>query len=244
MNKSNFELKVGIFVFIGLIILSIVVFSIGDIHIFETGYTVKLTFGFANGVEVAAPVRLAGVRVGEVKALEVVFDEELGKTRVELLAWIQKGTRIPKDSYAHINNLGLLGEKYVEITPGKDYVQVLCAGDVLVGTDPISMEKVTELGYKVAIKLDQTVEAINRIVSDEEIKLSLKRSLENTELFTQDLKALTESANAILDKVKSGEGTVGRLLSDDSLYNSLESLVEDLKRHPWKLFYRPKEKMK
>ena len=47
--------------------------------------------------------------------------------------------------------------------------------------------------------------------------------------------------NDILEDIKLGKGTVGRLFYDDSLYNDLEGLAADLKEHPWKLLYRPKK---
>ena len=65
--KMNLELKVGIFTFIALIVLTIAVFSIGDIYIFRPGYLIKVCFSFASGVDVGAAVRVAGIEVGEIE---------------------------------------------------------------------------------------------------------------------------------------------------------------------------------
>ena len=60
-EDKNFELKVGIFVFIGIVMLFIIVFSIGKVYIFQPGYHIRVLFNFAGGLGDAAPVRLAGV---------------------------------------------------------------------------------------------------------------------------------------------------------------------------------------
>ena len=58
-------------------------------------------------------------------------------------------------------------------------------------------------------------------------------------------RSLKKAANDIDDlimKIKDGEGTVGRLISEDAIYRDLEALADDLRRHPWKLFWKTKEK--
>ncbi len=69
-TRSGFELKVGIFIFIGIVILSLIVFSIGNFYSIKRGYTLDIVFNFANGISVGAPVRYAGVEVGEVQEIE------------------------------------------------------------------------------------------------------------------------------------------------------------------------------
>ncbi len=206
-QKSNLEVKVGIFVFIGIIILTIIVFSIGGKHFFKVGYNIKVIFNFANGLEVGAPVRVAGVSVGEVKDILIKDDPETNKTSVEVIAWLEKNVRIQSDSKAYINTLGLLGEKYVEIMPGVEK-DSLNENDILIGHDPVSMEKVTEKALAVINKLDSA----------------------------------TEYANRILQRVDKGEGTVGKLFTDETLYRQLEEFVQDIKNNPWKLLIKTKEK--
>ncbi len=207
-QKNNLEVKVGIFVFIGVIILTIVVFSIGGKNFFRVGYNIKVIFNFANGLEVGAPVRVAGVSVGEVKDIIIKSDPDSGSTKVEALAWLERNVKVQSDSKAYINTLGLLGEKYIEIMPGVNYKSILSENDVLEGYDPTSMEKVTEKALDVLKKIDTA----------------------------------TEYANRILERVEKGEGTIGKLFTDDGLYRQLEDLVQDIKRHPWKLLIKTKEK--
>lgn len=198
-GKTKLELKVGMFVFFGLIILMIFVLSIGGFKTWSSGYTVKCVFNFINGVKIGAPVRFAGMDVGQVKQIRLIpIDGE--RTRVEITAWLRKEVRIPVDSSVWVNTLGLLGEKYVEIMPGKNANELIAPGQSIVGNDPVAMHEVGELAKRIADDLD-----------------------------------------AVMVKVKRGEGTLGKLLTDDTIYTEVESLVLDLRKHPWKLFWKGKE---
>jgi phospholipid/cholesterol/gamma-HCH transport system substrate-binding protein len=199
-GKTKLEMKVGIFVFIGLLILIVFVLSIGGFKTWASGYQMTFVFDFVNGVKLGAPVRFAGVDVGEVKNLQFVFDDKENKTKVRILGWIKKDVRIPGDSTIWINTLGLLGEKYVEIMPGKDYATLMRDGEIVVGETPIPMHEVTVMAKKIASDIDTSIERLNN-----------------------------------------QEGTVGKLLYNDSIYKELEALMIDLRKHPWKLFWKTKE---
>lgn len=235
IERENVEVKVGIFVFIGMLILFVIVFSIGDFYFWNPGYSIKAAFKFVNGVEVSAPVRFAGVDAGEVEGILLAPDSETGQTIVELLLWIRQYVRIPQDSVVTINTLGLLGEKYVEITPGSPQVPVLKEGDQIRGRDPLATEAIAVRAYQVASKMDQAMEHINSVVKDAQFKESFKQTVVNAS-------QMTDSANDILAQIKSGEGTLGKLIYSEELHNDLEELTDDLKANPWKLLHKPKEK--
>lgn len=199
-GTKNFELKVGIFIMIGIAILFLIVFSIGDVNLSKTGYKIKVLFGFASGIGSSAPVRLAGVGVGQVQGIRIIRDEKAKTTKAEITVWINDGAKVEEDSVVTINTLGLLGEKYLEIFPGTSGKPLLKNNDVITGRDPVPMEKITE-----------------------------------------NLANLSESIKTIVDKIKSGEGTVGKLLMDDSVYKNLEEFTADIKRHPWKLLNKPRD---
>ena len=199
MKGISLEVKVGIFILVGLVVLLSMLFSIGDIYVIRPGYHIKVTFNFANGIAKNAPVRLAGIEMGEVDDLKVYYDNKEKKTKVELSAWIKRNDiMIESDARAVINTLGILGEKYLEIFPGKNK-DFLRDGSILVGKDPVSME-------------DMTVQ----------------------------FKQLADSATVIMERLKNGEGTIGKFLTDDSIYNNLEEFTADIKTNPWKLMNRPK----
>jgi phospholipid/cholesterol/gamma-HCH transport system substrate-binding protein len=234
-TRSNFELKVGIFIFIGIVILSVIVFSIGNFYSIKKGYTMSVVFNFANGINVGAPVRYSGVEVGEVRNIEVYFDEKENSPMVKVGIWASENTWITEDSAATINTLGLLGEKYLEITSGSREAARLKQGGVLRGRDPVSTEELTRETKKTLTNVDAMLQSINDIVGDEELKNSLKEMVSNLKDLSGDLKEFTSF-------IKEGKGTIGRLVKDDTLYKDMDDLVLEIKNNPWKLLYRPRER--
>ncbi|MDE1919817.1 MAG: MCE family protein [Candidatus Omnitrophica bacterium] len=225
-EDQGLELKVGSFVLMAILALTFFIISVSDLSIFEKGHRIHVIFGFASGLKEAAPVRLAGVDVGLVKKLKVFVDpEDSGKTKVRVDAWIRDNIGIPSDSKVTINQLGILGEKYLEIIPGTSK-HLLKDNGVIIGHDPVAIEKLTEHFNALIAKLDITVDGINNGILTDKNKKSLEAALEGFGALGTDL--------------KEGRGTLGRLLTDDSIYNNLDDMTADLKNNPWKLLYRPR----
>ena len=225
-RESNLELKVGFFVLLGFLALTVFIFSISDFSAFEKGRTIRVIFGFANGVKKSAPVRFAGVDAGLIKDIDVFYDQKEKNTKVAITAWLKEGTEIPQDSQVSINQLGLLGEKYIEIMPGADTEHFLEEGATLVGEDPIPVEKLSTMIADLAEKIQKSVDGFNAVVHNEKNQKSLQDTLEGISL--------------IVDNIKRGNGTVGKLLYDQRIFDDLQDLTSDLKANPWKLLYRPK----
>lgn len=242
--RSSFELKVGIFIFIGIVILSVIIFSIGNFYSIKQGYVLDVIFNFANGISVGAPVRYAGVEVGEVQDVVVYFDEKENTPMVKIVVWIMQNTWVNEDANATINTLGLLGEKYLEITPGTREAKLLKNGEILRGSDPISTEELTRETKDTLANINNMIGAINKIVGDEELQLSIKNSLTNLESLTSNLGTLSLDLREVIASAKDGRGTIGKFMSDDRLYNHIDEMILDIKQNPWKLLYRPKEAKK
>ncbi len=233
-KESNLEFKVGLFMLISLVGLVIFIFSVSDSSILEKGKSVRVVFGFANGLKKNAPVRIAGVDEGIVKNIHLFFDRADRKTKVEVGLWVKKETRIPIDSVVIVNQLGMMGEKYIEIFPGTDTQNFFEEGQIYVGKDPIAQAAISERMMEVSKKLESAVSGINRLVSDE-------RNIESFSIMLENLSLLTGSLDDILYNVSEGQGTIGKFLYDDRFYEDLEGLAADLKENPWKLLYRPKQ---
>jgi phospholipid/cholesterol/gamma-HCH transport system substrate-binding protein len=200
-GKTKLELKVGIFVFIGLTVLVIFMLSIGGIKTWSSGYRINLNFNFVNGIKIGAPVRFAGVDVGEVKKIELEFVPEENRSNVHLIVWVRGALKIPADSSVWVNTLGLLGEKYIEIMPGKDYANCLKNDQFLAGIDPLPLHVLLNRTESILHNLDDGI-----------------------------------------IKIRNKEGSLGKLIYDDKVYNELEALITDVRKNPWKLFFKVKEK--
>ena len=234
-KESNLEFKVGLFVVLALIGFTIFIFSISDTSVFERGKSIKIIFGFANGLKKSAPVRIAGVDEGIVKDINLFFDREDSKTKAEVELWVKKSTKIPIDSVIMINQLGLLGEKYIEIIPGLDRKQFFEDGQTFIGNDPVAQEEISEKVMEIASQLERTISSVNKVIDDEKNITSLQKTIQN-------LSSMTTGLDNIISDIREGKGTVGRLLYDQRLYNDLQEFTADLKQNPWKLLYKPKNK--
>jgi len=226
-KKTSFMyVKVGIFFLAAFFLLFIALLSMRKVDIFKENYVVTAKFDFVEGLRSSSPVRFCGVDVGQIS--KVVIVEEEGEPLVRVYAQIEKGVRIPKDSYFFINSLSLLGEKYLEIAPSSSLsTMYINDGDVINGISPIPL-------FNVFVSFNRTMKEVSEFVKEGKIKTSLEAIFLNAEDITSELKRL------IID-MRDKKGTIGRLLYDDSLYQTTEEFVEDLKQNPWKLLYKPKE---
>lgn len=246
MSVATREIKVGLFVFIAFVLLAVMIFSISDFYTSQAQHTypLRVRFNFVNGIDTGAPVRVAGVQVGEVRAIGVYRDESTQKVQVELGIRLSKDAVLEEDVVASINTLGLLGEKYLEINPGTPGKRTLEAGEILVGKDSVSTDKLMESTYKTVEEMQKAVGSLNQVIGDPKAQEALKETLSNSKEATAQLTLFLTQANELMGKINRGEGTVGQLLTKDDLYKDLKALTEDLKANPWKLFIRPKEKRK
>jgi phospholipid/cholesterol/gamma-HCH transport system substrate-binding protein len=219
---------VGIFLLIAFFLLFYALFSIREVSFFKGTYIIKVDFDFAEGLRTASPVRFCGVDVGEVKKVEVV--EKGGQPRVLVYAKIQEDVFIPRESHFFINSLSLFGEKYLEIASSGPAMSYLKPGDQIEGISPIPL-------FNVFATFSKTMEEVSAFVKEGKIKTSLENTLLNMEAASADIKGLMQD-------MRNKEGTVGRLLYDDSLYRKTEDFVDDLAKHPWKLLHKPKESRK
>ncbi len=116
-NRTNVEIVVGIFLLLGILAVVWLAVRLGDVS-FSGDQRYRVTAGFtsASGLRAGTHVEAAGVRVGSVDRID--FDAEKYEARVTLA--IDRGVPISKDAVASIRTAGIIGDKFVKITPGGD----------------------------------------------------------------------------------------------------------------------------
>ncbi len=113
MKKFDLELAVGFFMIIGIICLGYLSIKLGKMEVFgDEGYEIQAIFSNSGGLKSGSSVVIAGVEVGRVK--RIVLDDYQAKIFINL----PLDVKIQEDAIASIKTKGLIGEKYVEITPG------------------------------------------------------------------------------------------------------------------------------
>jgi phospholipid/cholesterol/gamma-HCH transport system substrate-binding protein len=227
--KKMTELKVGIFVVVILFLFGIGVFAIGSHQkYFQRQYTLWASFSNIQGLIVGAPVRLAGLTVGRVN--DIIFPEDPSEKTITVELKIDKGVqkRIREDSIASIQTMGLLGDKYVEISLGSTEKHILQDGDRITSSNPFDL-----LAY--ASKLEEAIDVINTILIDvKEISGQVRggQGLLHAILYdpagaelVRDLASTAKSANNIVKKVERGEGTLGGIVNDPTPYEDLKEIL-------------------
>lgn len=191
------EVKVGIFVFIAIAVLGVMVIGVGDIDFVRQGYKFDILFTSAAGLERGAPVRLAGIKVGSVDDLVLTKTDE-GKQVVKVKVWVEDGTRIPMDSTASITISNLLSERYVEIIPGKDYSEVVEDGDIIVGKPTMDFSSLFGDAGGIMDDLREALKGVKSITGEESAK-SIQRTVNNVDSITTDIRDVVSNRKGDMD---------------------------------------------
>jgi phospholipid/cholesterol/gamma-HCH transport system substrate-binding protein len=113
MRKFDLELAVGIFMIAGMVCLAYLTIKLGQLEVLgDKGYEIQAVFSSSGGLKTGSSVVIAGVEVGRVK--KVVLDDYEARVTMS----IPLEVKIQEDAIASIKTKGLIGEKYVEISPG------------------------------------------------------------------------------------------------------------------------------
>ncbi|HKO58130.1 MAG TPA: MlaD family protein [Thermoanaerobaculia bacterium] len=274
-----------------LAILGYFVLKIEDIDLSRGKGTrqVKVTFDNVAGLDEKSAVRVAGVRKGKVTKIQV-----LPNGQAEVTLEVDDDVPLHGNATAKVANLGLLGEKYIELDPGDQTAPVIAQKEVrLQGTAPASFDDVTNQVAAIATdvkaitaslrtvvagptgqqRLEDIVENVRAITGEvraliaanrtnvdatlanaREITAALKVEIpklardidkvanqiggtvgenredvrvvvENLKGLSRDLRTTADNLNAITGQVKSGEGTVGKLLYSDEAHDKLTSAL-------------------
>jgi len=138
MKKMNLEMIVGLFLLAGFACFSYLAVKMGDIKMFQNEtYPVTARFTSISGLKEGSIVELAGVNVGKVSQIEL----DPGDYEAVVHLDIDKSVKLQDDSIASIRTAGIIGDKYIKLTPGGSDM-ILGAGDEIEETEPsISLEE-------------------------------------------------------------------------------------------------------
>lgn len=129
MEKTKLELIVGAFVLVGIVCLSYLSIKLGKLEVIGGDlYEVDAQFNSASGLKPGATVEIAGVEVGRVKSIVLKEDRAMVKLAV------QNGTKLYSDTIASIKTRGIIGEKFLALSPGGGG-DPLNAGDMIRDTE-------------------------------------------------------------------------------------------------------------
>jgi phospholipid/cholesterol/gamma-HCH transport system substrate-binding protein len=284
MNKLSAEAKVGLLVLGSSVILLWMTMMVGKFDFGKPkGYEVTATFDTVSGLDLKAAVRMAGVQIGTVEAVE------LDDSKAKVIMRINPNVRIPKGAEAAVKTMGLLGDKYVDLVPpqhqaipgqaGQERSGYYKEGDRLERTVPSSdadqlitklsaiaddIKKVTasmssvfgsqrgersmedilhdlrettanikEFSYalnsdgsELIVRLNELARNLNGVVNDN--KDNLKTTLENVKEASKNAELALASIENVTKRIDRGEGTLGKLVTDEGMYNNIDSAAKGI----------------
>jgi len=138
MKKFNVEMAVGVFLVAGFLCFAYLSVKLGDVNLFgNTTYSLTARFHSVSGLKEGDVVEMAGVQIGTVKKIELDPKEYEAVVHVDL----QSEVRLQEDSIASIRTAGIIGSKYIDITPGglEEYIEP--GGELFETESAINLEK-------------------------------------------------------------------------------------------------------
>ncbi len=137
MKKFDLELAVGFFLLLGILSLAYISINLGSIEIVgRNAYIVYAEFEKAGGIKPKAIVEIAGVEVGTVKSVHITKDY-----RAQVAIEIDKNIKLQEDAIASIKTKGLIGEQYVQISPGGSDKMIQNGGKIRETESAIDIEE-------------------------------------------------------------------------------------------------------
>jgi phospholipid/cholesterol/gamma-HCH transport system substrate-binding protein len=217
---SSKDVKVGAFVLAGLSAMGAVIFLIGDERqLFNSKLAYSTEFEDVQGLRRGSPVRMGGVDVGTVVAVEYGTSATDKDIHVRLSISQSDARRIRKDSIASIEGKGLLGDKMIVITVGDPAQATLPEGSEIPSQTAEDLSKLMTRFSNISNQVEKVVtnlEHATNSLSDEK--------------FQGDIRNSTASLARILDTVDKGDGYVGRLLHDPAEAARLSQVVSNLQQ--------------
>lgn len=236
-DKNN--LKLGTFVLLGLILLVVSLFYVGNRNsLFSSGIQLKARFSNINGLQQGSNVLYSGVNAGTVKSIKLLNSRTI---EVTLLMKKEIVSKIPVNSKIAIGTDGLMGNKLLNITPARINAGMVKDGDYLLVEKTVSIDEilttlsrsneniyiVSESLKNLTSRLEQS-ETLN-LLEKKELSENLQASLSNIRTTTENAKKFTLTLKEIANDIHSGKGAAGLLLTNKAFSDDLQTTLSNLK---------------
>ncbi len=216
--RNSLETRLGMFFALALIAGLVLLELAGGFNFFSKGVNVRARFSSVNELQVGAPVKLAGVQVGEVRGVSIEDN------RVAVTLRLRPDAAVRTDSRAAIRFAGLMGQNYVSLSFGTPGAPVVTEGTEL------ETEAIPDLSQVLA-KLDSAVGGVSSITN-----LFAGDSFQNllgplTDFLKDNnprLSGILSNMNIVSHQIAGGQGTIGRLVMEDQLYVAAVQTVTNM----------------
>ncbi len=196
VKRGPIELYVGIFAMAAVAILIFFTIKVGSSSL-SSQYSVPMTVSFvqATGVEVRTPVRLAGVKVGEVS------DVRIEDRRAKLTLMISPGVFVPSDTRAEIRTQGLIGETYIQLKAGSSNIPLASGGNFTNVGEPTDLDALVNNLSGVGDNLKAITDSLRNVIARDQTESDLREIVSNVRALTEGLKEVVDRSGGKIDSV-------------------------------------------
>lgn len=223
------ELRVGIFVLVGLFIAILAIFYVTGSGFWGPKYTLRTYLKEADGLQPGAEVELDGVSIGNVDSVRLTEHPASSSQSVTVVFRVRKTYQsdIRTDSTASLMTQGLLGDRYVAVTRGFTG-EIIPANGTVPGVEKEPMQQIEERGADVM----QNLQALSKDLSDVVSKIqkgngTFGKFVSDPAFYNHADHAAAE-LDAMVTSIQEGHGTLGKLLVTDDLYKKADAVLGDV----------------
>ncbi len=234
---NNNYTRTGIFVLMGIFLLGICIYVLGnDESIFAKRTRVYSYFDDTQGLLFGSMVSFSGINIGNVKAIQ--YDDKRKQLRVEYSIKKSFLPYIKTDSKAQLKTQGALGDRFIFITSGSIEAKGIQAGTEIESSNAGDIFAAVQEKIDGIPNLEATAKELEKLLlflnSEEGLKGTIKelkktvpelRSTVKGYNQGKDFKKTMKKLDSILDKVNKGEGSLGKLITDPSLFNKVNGML-------------------
>jgi phospholipid/cholesterol/gamma-HCH transport system substrate-binding protein len=216
--KNSLETKLGIFVVLVVMASWAIIETLGGADFFSHGYHVTAQFDTVQELKVGDHVKMAGVDIGKVD------DIELSSNKVSVVMKLREGAVVKTDSKATIKFTGLMGQNFVAIDFGSEGAPQAADGTILESVEQPDLSVIMA-------KLDSAaggIQNITKTFSGDKLDNILGPLTDFMKQNSAPITATIANVKNISSQIAAGQGTVGKVIYDDSLYTSALSTVSNL----------------
>jgi phospholipid/cholesterol/gamma-HCH transport system substrate-binding protein len=259
-RKSVPLLKIGLFVLVGFIILIVFIFYLGSKEkMFSSTSHIKARFSTVSNLRKGAEIDMVGINVGSVIDIDLPRNASDSVT-VTMKVLTDALKLIHTDSKAIITTQGLIGDKVIYISMGGDSTQPVTPESTIYGVTPQDFSKIYDTLSAAVSQLDSlATEAtmlvhgirsgngtLGKLINDDQLYRNIngmaaeaKQTMTDARVAVGKMSAgvdkVTTTTNDVVDRINRGEGSLGKLLHDDYLYENVRKTSDNLASSSYEL---------
>ena len=218
--RNTLETRLGIFVALAVIAAVLILETVGGVDRFRRGYHLNADFRSVQELKVGDRVKMAGVELGRVEDIQLTNN----MVRVVMKLSRKQTANVKTDSIAKVRFTGLLGQNYIAIEFGSPSAPVVSEGAILKSEEQPDLSQIMQKIDNVA----SGVENLTRSFTGDKIDNLLGPFTDFIKANRTPLTVAIANLQSISTQIAQGQGSVGKLVYDDSLYNSALATVTGL----------------